>query len=656
MKELNSNVPALEPRAIAALKGMRFRIPSFQRGYRWERLQVEQLLEDIVESDAGVPYYLQPVVVAPCPDDYAGKIRFDYDLIDGQQRLTTILLLLKALTMLSMPLSADEMRRMIDEDRSVEITDRMALVSAISHFDVSDDFCIIYETRLSSELFLEKVSSLDPRVTSDKALITESPDHLYMWHAFNTIVTWLKSHPITSASRIAEVIKSRVRIIWYELPETVTDWKKFTDLNIGKIPLTNSELVKALFLRSDNFSGKNNEEAEEYEKQTLVAQWDQIERELTQDAFWGFLTRKSPSGYPTRIDLIFDLIAGTTAADRRDPFFTFNYFVRWFREHGEMTGKKKWEQIYLQYQRLRDWYGDRRIYHMLGYLVAVDYPRDILGKIFRFACGSGKRPNRSNERVANLLERLVTLSLRMPHDRKFKDVKTFRDLKYNIADEPEKREDKAHHEMIRRYLTLYNIMVMESAGPTLRYSFAHHNTVKGGWSLEHIHAQKSQSLNKGWQWVEWIKNHTRTLEGIERAYSKDEAVVKDVRDLIERMKEYKEADGRERFNKLADVFRGIIESLPGANGLYQDEMANMALLGRDGNSTLNNSTFDVKRRKILEMLSTDFVPVATERVFLKAVDGCDTEHLFFWGQEDRDAYMEDMNKKLSKYIGNGKSK
>ena len=81
--------------------------------------------------------------------------------------------------------------------------------------------------------------------------------------------------------------KNQVKIIWYELSDSITDWKKFTDLNIGKIPLTNSELVKALFLRSKNFSGVNDLEAEEYEKQTLVAQWDQIERELSEQDFWG---------------------------------------------------------------------------------------------------------------------------------------------------------------------------------------------------------------------------------------------------------------------------------------------------------------------------------------------------------------------------------
>lgn len=639
----------LEPRGITALKGLRFRIPSYQRGYRWEPLQVKQLLDDIVSSDEDAPYYLQPVVVAPLSADSTNDI--DYDLIDGQQRLTTIYLLLQALSAAAIPLSKEEKIKLIEEDRDAEIGAKAALADVIGGKDVAPDFFISYQTRTSSETFLKTIAGLDTDLPADRNLVVESPDHLYMWHAFITIRRWLSENDITAVSKLAQAIKTRVRIIWYELPESITDWKKFTDLNIGKIPLTNSELVKALFLRSDNFSGKNNREAEEYEKQTLVAQWDQIERELADDEFWGFLTREEMRKYPTRIDLLFDLIIGAGLAETKDPYYTFNEFVKWFDENKTTTGKAKWEEIYLQYQRLRDWYDDREIYHLLGYLVAVDYPRNVLERVFRFAHpGRQNRPNRSTARIKRILNRLVRMSLRIPDGDKFKDVKSFRDLKYNISDEPEKRLDTAHHAMIKRYLTLYNIMVTESAGPMLRYSFARHNTVGGGWSLEHIHAQKSQTLNKGWQWTQWICNHRGTLSRLQRTLGKDSEDSKAIASLEARMDAFSESDGRRVFNDIADDFRKVIENLPGVRGLYQDEMANMALLGRDHNSTLNNSTFDVKRQKIINKLSTDFVPIATERVFLKAIEGCDTEHLFFWGDDDRKAYMNDMETKLSKFI------
>ena len=73
---------------------MHFLIPSYQRGYRWTQLQVSQLLDDVWEfiqkSEDGKKeefYCLQPIVVKACSD---GR----YEVVDGQQRLTTIYILL----------------------------------------------------------------------------------------------------------------------------------------------------------------------------------------------------------------------------------------------------------------------------------------------------------------------------------------------------------------------------------------------------------------------------------------------------------------------------------------------------------------------------------------------------------------------------------
>ena len=84
-----------------------FSIPSYQRGYRWESRidkndqnvrQVDDLLNDLthfVETNANVKanYYLQPLMVKPRYEN--GSLL--WDVLDGQQRLTTMLLILKCL-------------------------------------------------------------------------------------------------------------------------------------------------------------------------------------------------------------------------------------------------------------------------------------------------------------------------------------------------------------------------------------------------------------------------------------------------------------------------------------------------------------------------------------------------------------------------------
>lgn len=78
----------LEEKIISEITG-KFTIEAYQGGYRWGKDEVEYLLEDINEIPDGQKYCLQPVVVKNVNDTY--------ELIDGQQRLTTLYLIMKYL-------------------------------------------------------------------------------------------------------------------------------------------------------------------------------------------------------------------------------------------------------------------------------------------------------------------------------------------------------------------------------------------------------------------------------------------------------------------------------------------------------------------------------------------------------------------------------
>lgn len=79
----------LETKFVADISGS-FYIPSYQRGYRWSETEVVRLLDDIYQNGKK-NYCLQPVVVRKKEDQY--------ELIDGQQRLTTLYLIYKYMTL-----------------------------------------------------------------------------------------------------------------------------------------------------------------------------------------------------------------------------------------------------------------------------------------------------------------------------------------------------------------------------------------------------------------------------------------------------------------------------------------------------------------------------------------------------------------------------
>ena len=77
-----------------------FRVPDYQRGYSWERRQVREFLEDLELLMPQRFHYTGTVVLYEPPAsksrlmDVEGKTYNPVEIVDGQQRLTTIVLLL----------------------------------------------------------------------------------------------------------------------------------------------------------------------------------------------------------------------------------------------------------------------------------------------------------------------------------------------------------------------------------------------------------------------------------------------------------------------------------------------------------------------------------------------------------------------------------
>ena len=79
-------------KSIGDLKDYHFYVEDYQRGYKWTDVEVNQLLDDINEFKDGDGFYcLQPLVIKYI-DKIDSKTRFE--IIDGQQRVTTIFLIL----------------------------------------------------------------------------------------------------------------------------------------------------------------------------------------------------------------------------------------------------------------------------------------------------------------------------------------------------------------------------------------------------------------------------------------------------------------------------------------------------------------------------------------------------------------------------------
>ncbi len=190
-----------------------------------------------------------------------------------------------------------------------------------------------------------------------------------MYNAYETVKKWLKSEKIKKIEVFEAAFRDFVTLIWYEVNENSgkTPEKLFTDINAGKIKLTSSELLKAVFYKPDC---SNNIKLEE-----IAFQWDEIERELHEEAFGNFLTNETSDKYPTRIDLILDLKAKVLEDDKiKDEYKTFFELQKQINEYKkndniseEKAKTKLWKEIVKIFLLLRDWYNDCDLYNKTAY-------------------------------------------------------------------------------------------------------------------------------------------------------------------------------------------------------------------------------------------------------------------------------------------------
>ena len=115
-----------------------------------------------------------------------------------------------------------------------------------------------------------------------------------MFSAYRCIEEWFAQfeHRTThEATRIYGYLFDRVKVLWYEAPEDVDSTDLFTRLNVGRIPLTDAELVKALLLSRGQAGEGQTDRALE-----MAAHWDGIERDLRSPRGLGVRDRRSEGG------------------------------------------------------------------------------------------------------------------------------------------------------------------------------------------------------------------------------------------------------------------------------------------------------------------------------------------------------------------------
>lgn len=560
-------------RVVSQIKGI-FRIPSYQRGYRWTSDEIVRLLDDIYEHrESSNSYYLQPIVVKNLSDDNTPKEEREYELIDGQQRLTTLFLIISSLK--------EELPK------------------------ISPNYSLSYDTRDNSWDYLNSLFSDKEKAEQNK---NNYIDYRYLHNAFITIQNWLaKQEDSTNVAYVLyNLLSSKVKVLWYEVDKDENGHELFKRLNIGRIPLTNAELIKALFLNRNSLESiRSSKNLSQHE---IALLWERMEQELRNPEFWAFLTNAKPEKYPTRLELIFDLMA-KKKNNEREKYFTFFHFNDQIT-NSEKTVEELWNEIVYYFDTLKVWYENRELYNRAGCLVLF------------------------GERISNLIEE--TKHMKKTERRSYLETK----IQSKLSDPDEvlslRYGNGNDNTKIKNILTWFNIKTMDNSKERFPfYSFKE----APGWSLEHIHAQNSQGLYFEKERHNWLEKQLGAFDALPQ--SEEIAEIKSY--VINALA--KETIGGELFKYLFDR----VTALFSAKLSDDDEEANMhsiknlALLKTDANASLNNSVFEVKRNDIADLDRQGyFIPVCTRNVFTKYYSPAGENQPYLWTDKDRVSYYDEI--------------
>lgn len=566
-------------RVDASDKPVRYHIPAYQRGYRWTHTQVTQLLDDIREftkRENPQPeefYCLQPLVLRP-NDDGA------YEVVDGQQRLTTLLLIL----------------RHFNERLAARYQQKL--------------YRLEYETRPDLHVFLDSPSP--ERAASNI-------DFFHIDHANKTISEWFEKRE-SEVESIKDAFLNKAKIIWFQLSPGENAVAAFIRLNVGKIPLTNGELIRALFLKRAKGGSPGPLQIR------IAHEWDALEKSLQGGDFWSFLSNdtKRPD---SRIDFIFDLVARQDGMKPgTDEYATFNHFSQ------KLTGKianieVEWRSAKRTLMLLEEWFADRRLSHLVGYLI---WSGEDVNALRALAAGARKQAFKKKLR-AKILEYALGATEPAPLTKEW------------IADQLDGLDYGPGSRRIRSILLLFNLAtLLGNKESNMRFQFESFKTEK--WDIEHVRsvAPDRPGTRKGK--LEWLERCQGYLESAAEAPD----LRADIQAFIDLpTKEATDAAFNSVYEKVLRHFQEDGED-EADNGI-----SNLVLLDYATNRSYGNAVFAVKRQRILSLDQDGvFVPLCTRNVFLKCYNP-QVEHVMFWTQKDRDGYRQVMIDTLHAFFTSG---
>ena len=617
-----------------------FYIPRYQRGYRWGKQEITELLNDLKEycelisdreNKVSKFYCLQPVVVKEKEWLKDNETIKGWEVIDGQQRLTTLFLILNYLEPLRKSIT---FKHILDKEKV---------------------YSLFFETREDSEDFFKQKKFKD-------GINKDNVDYFHISNAYDIISNWFNENG-SNYEILNTLLKEEynVSVIWYEAIDEVANNNSekssielFTRLNEGKIALTDAELIKALILQSDLYK-----EADiKYVKQRLFEianEWDMIEAHLQDEKLWLFVN-DAGSIPSSRIDYIFSLLAdewneygneklvphvlenGERVKPKHFEFIVFDKYLTHLRlnhpnEDVLFAVNKIWQEVKNIFTTIHNWYNNHTLYHYVGYLFATERNKQ------KLVLELMQSKEDKDVFLQNLMKKIGDKIRITKKDKDTDVVKTLNQLVYG----PDNSE-------IINILLLFNIeTIINYKKENARFPFHLYKKEKIT-SIEHIHPQNPEEINTDdSRAMEWMDNHIQSLNVLKSTNSLETNELAKIESFLNDLKNIHRDYDKDKFTQLYSQIVDFYNIITNFKESEVHTLYNLALVDKDTNSKLNNSFFDIKRTLLKDNKMNRYIPICTERAFGKYYSA-NPKNLLFWSDEDRRAYFLAIEKVYKSFV------
>lgn len=632
-KMAESSEPIEMPVSELLTGNYQFSIPSYQRGYRWESTeaggedeqeakQVDDLLNDLTYFVTSNPhkkanYYLQPLMVKP---RLLADGSYEWDVLDGQQRLTTMLLVLKCLK------------------------ERLYGGQQFGLYELK------YANR--KQLDFNRITFDRASADYDFPMANENLDSYYVRKAKDRIERWydneLSNNPSLS-DKFKEMLfypdetrgvnsspALRAKFIWYNVQALQPgapqlngnrqhDIEVFNRLNRGKISLTDSELIKALFLLCIKVAPAYGSSL--LTPETLVRKWDDMGKKFQNEEFWNMIATKG-ADYSNRLDLLFDFIKDCSGNGKGSAY---RFYYK--KMHGLFTSpdinkvEELWTEVKQYFDTLCKWHENVHKHNFIGYLIE------------------------NGEDLANIYSS-PDLETKIRKGLGLENVDEIDTLRYY---------DNEGYKKIRKVLLLFNVLTCDKFGQKFPFNLYRDNT----FDVEHVNSQTDNPIEKIDEKIAWVKQQAIPCLWIDRNETDTNGILtsgaREARDLITEgvqfLRDVKLNNNRDTGSKFKGYRTAVEYYYASGNrntGMFEkDAIGNLALLNSSINREYKNALFPQKLRTLKRSDQEGvYIPLCTKYMFLKYYSNPQANVSAFsmmrWRQEDQDEYTEAIKESIRK--------